>query len=62
MSATTIHPGRPAPSRASGATPVQGGHIHRLGDLLHAVRVYAGAAVRVVILGEYGEEAGVRRR
>jgi hypothetical protein len=48
--------------RASGATPVAGSHRHRLGDALRAVRVFAGAAFDVVILGEYGEEAGVRRR
>jgi hypothetical protein len=61
MSAATVHP---APARPSptGATPLQGGRLHRLGDLLHAVKVYAGATLRVVVLGEYGEEAGVRRR
>lgn len=60
MSAATISPA-PAPGRASGATPVAGSHRHRLGDTLRAVRVFAGAAFDVVILGEYGEEAGVRR-
>lgn len=38
------------------------GHTHRIGDALRAVRVFAGAAFDVVILGEYGQEAGVRRR
>ncbi|MER6284655.1 hypothetical protein [Streptomyces sviceus] len=53
----------PAPGRPSGATPVSGGHrTHRLGDALRAVRVFAAAAFDVVILGEYGEEVGVRRR
>ncbi len=37
-------------------------HRHRLGDAVHAIRVFAGAAFDVMILGEYGEEAGVRRR
>ena len=32
----------------------------RLADALHAVRVFAGAAFEVVVLGEYGEEAGIR--
>ncbi|GLP71308.1 hypothetical protein RKD27_005120 [Streptomyces sp. SAI-126] len=60
MSAATF---TPAPGRPSGATPVSGGHTtHRLGDALRAVRVFAGAAFDVVILGEYGEEAGVRRK
>lgn len=61
MSAATFHPA-PAPGRPPGATPLSGGHRHRLGDALHAIRVFAGAAFDVVILGEYGEEVGVRRR
>ncbi|MFQ6141586.1 hypothetical protein ACLMNJ_00730 [Streptomyces seoulensis] len=60
MSAATLHPAPPA--RPAGATAVQGSHHHRLGDLLRAVKVYAGAAFDVVILGEYGEEAGVRHK
>ncbi|MFF9816629.1 hypothetical protein [Streptomyces sp. NPDC014006] len=52
----------PAPGRPPGATPIATGHRHPLGDALRAVRVYARAAFDVVILGEYGEEAGVRRR
>ncbi|MFF8596533.1 hypothetical protein ACF061_34900 [Streptomyces sp. NPDC015220] len=60
MSAATIHPATAA--RPAGATAVQGSHHHRLGDVLHAVKVFAGAAFDVVVLGEYGEEAGVRRK
>ncbi|WP_208865883.1 hypothetical protein [Streptomyces zinciresistens] len=59
MSAATIHPARPSPR---GATALQGSHRHRLGEALRAVKVFAGAAFDVVVLGEYGEEAGVRRR
>ncbi|CAL9480892.1 hypothetical protein [Streptomyces sp. enrichment culture] len=59
MSAATINP---APIRPSGASALVAGHRHRLGDVLRAIKVYAGAAFDVVILGEYGEEAGVRRR
>lgn len=60
MSAATINP---APGRPSGATPLSGAHpAHRLGSALRAIRVFAGAAFDVVILGEYGEEAGVRRK
>ncbi|MEU9730794.1 hypothetical protein [Streptomyces sp. NPDC048002] len=61
MSTATVHP---APGRhpATGATPVLGSHRHRLGDAVRAVRVFVGAAYDVVILGEYGDEAGVRRR
>lgn len=60
MSAATI---TPAPGRPSGATPVSDLHgTHRLGNALRAIRVFAGAAFDVVILGEYGEEAGVRRK
>lgn len=59
MSAATIHP---APSGPAGATAVVGNHHHRLGNVLRAVKVFAEAAFGVVILGEYGEEAGVRRK
>ncbi|MFH8467468.1 hypothetical protein [Streptomyces sp. NPDC017991] len=56
----TQAPARPRPP--TGATALEGSHRHRLGDALRAVKVFAGAALGVVILGEYGEEAGVRRR
>ncbi|MBP5911801.1 hypothetical protein QBB33_40480 [Streptomyces scabiei] len=52
----------PAPGRPLGATALStSGSHHRLGDTLRATRVFAGAAFDVIILGEYGEEAGVRR-
>ncbi|WP_345585922.1 hypothetical protein [Streptomyces prasinosporus] len=60
MSAATVHSTTP-PVRPTGATPFQGGRPHRLGDALRAVKVFLGAAVDVIVLGEYGEEAGVRR-
>ncbi|MEV0223710.1 hypothetical protein [Streptomyces sp. NPDC050704] len=62
MSAATF---TPAPARSGpppGATALQGSHRHRLGDALRAVKVFAGAAFGVILLGEYGEEAGIRRR
>ncbi|MFH8800391.1 hypothetical protein ACH4F6_12455 [Streptomyces sp. NPDC017936] len=60
MSTATL---TPAPGRPPGATPLTGAHHrHRLGDALRAVRVFAGAAFDVIVLGEYGEEAGVRHR
>ncbi|MET7600669.1 hypothetical protein ACWERY_32375 [Streptomyces sp. NPDC004082] len=60
MSAATFTPHRVPPS---GATALDSGHHrHRLGDALRAVKVFATAAVGVVLLGEYGEEAGVHRR
>ncbi|MFR9800209.1 hypothetical protein ACL02U_30580 [Streptomyces sp. MS06] len=61
MSAATLNPA-PAPGRPSGATPVTGSHRHPLGDALRAVKVFVRAAFDVVVLGEYGEETGVRRR
>jgi hypothetical protein len=61
MSAATLHPTTP-PVRPAGAAPVQGSRPHRLGDALRAVKVFLGAAFDVIVLGEYGEEAGVRRR
>ncbi|MEU6224675.1 hypothetical protein [Streptomyces sp. NPDC047042] len=64
MSAAAFTPASVAPvaSARSGATPLRGGHRHPVGDALRAVRVFAGAALSVVLLGEYGEQAGVRRR
>ncbi|MGQ4328288.1 hypothetical protein [Streptomyces hayashii] len=59
MSAATF---TPAPGRLSGATPLSDGHRHRLGDALRAIKVFAVAAFDVIVLGEYGQEAGVRRR
>ncbi|MDX5568528.1 hypothetical protein PYK79_41750 [Streptomyces sp. ID05-04B] len=61
MSTATI---TPAPGRPSGATPLSDhhDHHHRLGDALRAVKVFVGAAFDVIVLGEYREEAGVRRR
>ncbi|MET8942396.1 hypothetical protein ABZX30_02070 [Streptomyces sp. NPDC004542] len=59
MSAATIHP---AHGRPAGATAVDGVPHHRLGDALRAIKVFVSAAFRVVILGEYGEEAGIRRK
>jgi hypothetical protein len=60
MSAAIIHPAPPGPS---GATAVKGDHHrYRLGDALRAIKVFAEAAFDVVIFGEYGEEAGVRRK
>lgn len=35
---------------------------HRLGNTLRAIKVFAEAAFGVVVLGEFAEEAGVRRR
>jgi hypothetical protein len=61
MSAATFTPA-PRPPRPAGATPVLGSHPHLLGETLRAVKVFAGAAFAVVILGEYAQEAGVRRR
>ncbi|WP_405871659.1 MULTISPECIES: hypothetical protein [unclassified Streptomyces] len=61
MSAATFTPGH-GPGRPGGATAVAGSHPHRLGDALRAIKVFAGAAFSVVVLGEYGEEAGVRRK
>lgn len=61
MSAATVNP-VPRPPRPAGATPVLGSHRHVLGEALRAVKVFAGAAFDVLVLGEYREEVGVRRR
>lgn len=58
MSTVTLNPRRTGPTH--GATTATG-HPHRASDALRALRVYAQAAFGVVVLGEYAEEAGVRR-
>ncbi|MFF8727963.1 hypothetical protein ACF073_15935 [Streptomyces sp. NPDC015171] len=60
MSAAIVPPASVRPP--SGATAVDGPHLHLLGNALRAVKVFVEAAFSVVILGEYGEEAGVRRK
>ncbi|MEU8027228.1 hypothetical protein [Streptomyces sp. NPDC049099] len=60
MSAATIHPVPVRPP--TGATAVDGPHHHLLGNALRAIKVFAEAAFGVVILGEYGEEAGIRHK
>ncbi|MFF3393002.1 hypothetical protein ACFYW1_18995 [Streptomyces sp. NPDC002669] len=61
MSTVTLNPRRTGP--AHGATAVTGHHrTHRVGDAARAVKVFVRAAFGVVVLGEYAEEAGIRRR
>ncbi|MEU2392485.1 hypothetical protein [Streptomyces sp. NPDC007369] len=55
---TPVHGGRP-----SGATATSDNrHRHIVGSVLHAAKVFAAAAVSVIVFGEYGEDAGVIRR
>ncbi|MGW5849271.1 hypothetical protein ACWFQ8_15185 [Streptomyces sp. NPDC055254] len=55
---TSIQGGRP-----SGATTLSDLHPRPgLGGMLRAARVFAAAAVSVIVLGDYAEEAGVVRR
>ncbi|MFF2505005.1 hypothetical protein ACFVTY_16735 [Streptomyces sp. NPDC058067] len=37
-------------------------HPHRLGNVLRAGKVLVVTALRVILLGEYDEEAGIHRR
>ncbi|MFJ3825953.1 hypothetical protein [Streptomyces nodosus] len=60
MSAASFTPSRQGPP--AGATAVDGRHRrHLLGDALRAAKVFAGAALDVVLLGEYSEERIVHR-
>ncbi|MFF2847005.1 hypothetical protein ACFVT5_11795 [Streptomyces sp. NPDC058001] len=62
MSSAAINPG-PARIGPPGATAASSGHrAHLVGDALRAVKVFVSAAFGVAVLGEYAEEAGVRRR
>ncbi|MFF9567539.1 hypothetical protein [Streptomyces sp. NPDC014685] len=61
MSTVTLNPSRTGPAHDTGAVT---GHprTHRIGDAVRAVKVFVRAAFGVVVLGEYAEEAGIRRR
>ncbi|MGW1379020.1 hypothetical protein ACWD6P_32790 [Streptomyces sp. NPDC002446] len=43
------------PGSAGGAVPAQG-HRHFVGNALRAIKVFAGAAFSVAVLGEYAED------
>jgi hypothetical protein len=60
MSTATIHPAT-QPGRGATATGAAPHHTHRFGDALRAVKVFLATAFGVAVLGEYSEEAGVRR-
>ncbi|MFD5495818.1 hypothetical protein ACFYY3_12670 [Streptomyces sp. NPDC001812] len=67
MSAATFIPGNRAggqgpPRRGATATGSVHHSPHRLGNALRAVRAFTEAFFSVTVLGEYNEEAGVRRR
>ncbi|WP_046508930.1 hypothetical protein [Streptomyces odonnellii] len=51
--------GAPPGATASGAAPHP---AHHVGNALRAVKVFVSTAFRVAVLGEYAEEAGIRRR
>ncbi len=54
---TPVHGGPP-----SGATATSDSrHRHLVGNALRAAKVFAAAVLSVVVLGEYGEDAGVIR-
>ncbi|ROQ81805.1 hypothetical protein EES39_13925 [Streptomyces sp. ADI92-24] len=61
MSTVFLNPRKTGP--AHGATAATGHHYsHRAGDALRAAKIFVRAAFGVVVLGEYAQEAGVRRR
>jgi hypothetical protein len=63
MSTATFTPAHiPHPHHGATATGSTPHSPHRLGNALRAVKVYASAVFSVAVLGEYAEEAGVRRR
>ncbi|MFF4231144.1 hypothetical protein [Streptomyces sp. NPDC001820] len=64
MSTATFTPGPhiPHPHHGATATGTTPHHSYLLGNALRAVKVFASAGFSVAVLGEYAEEAGVRRR
>ncbi|MDK0521199.1 hypothetical protein [Streptomyces sp. ML-6] len=61
MSTVTLNPSSTGPAHDMSAAT---GHprTHHFGDAVRAVKVFVRAAFGVVVLGEYAEEAGIRRR
>lgn len=59
----SVHAGSPhSGATALGSASHPGSHTpHRVGDALRAVKVFVTAAFSVAVLGEYGEEAGIKR-
>jgi hypothetical protein len=63
MSTATFTPAHiPHPHHGATATGSTPHSPHLLGNALRAVKVFASAVFSVAVLGEYAEEAGVRRR
>ncbi|MET8678938.1 hypothetical protein ABZW18_15520 [Streptomyces sp. NPDC004647] len=63
MRTASFTPAHRSPLR--GSTALSNGfdhHRHVLGNALRAIRVYAGAAFSVVVLGEFAEPEPVIRR
>jgi hypothetical protein len=59
---TPVRYSRTAPPPGATASGFVSHPAHPLGDALRAVKIYVSAGFRVAVLGEYFEEAGVRRR
>ncbi|MFE7569381.1 hypothetical protein ACFU76_20835 [Streptomyces sp. NPDC057539] len=65
MSTATFTPahaphGSPLPgATATGSVPH---HAYYVGNALRAVKVFVSTAFSVAVLGEYAEEAGIKRR
>ncbi|MGP3969426.1 hypothetical protein [Streptomyces sp. 6N223] len=59
MSALSVHPVAGATATATGAEDHHGRHL--IGNAMRALRVMAGAAFEVVILGRVEEERAGRR-
>ncbi|MGW7441473.1 hypothetical protein [Streptomyces sp. NPDC054849] len=55
---TPVQGGRPSGATAISDSPSR----HSFGSMLRAAKVFTAAAVSVVVLGEYAEDAGVIRR
>ncbi|UYQ62876.1 hypothetical protein [Streptomyces peucetius] len=63
MTTATLTPAPGTHSRHGATASGAGAHPrHRGGNVLRAVKVFASAVFSVAVLGEYAEEAGVRRR
>ncbi|MEW1724927.1 hypothetical protein [Streptomyces sp. NPDC093109] len=57
MTTATFTPAPAATATGSAASP-----SHPVGNALRAVRVFLATAFNVAVMGEYSEEAGIKRR
>ncbi|RDG34594.1 hypothetical protein [Streptomyces corynorhini] len=62
MTTATFTPASAAPVPGPAATDSPARPAHSVGGAMRAVRVFLSTAFSVAVMGEYREEAGIKRR